>query len=129
MLQVSVYLQNSLHLDYRAAARVVDLTGDSRSVVAVLSSGALQVFSWQGEVGAEKSTQPVSVMAEASAQAACTLAPMQAVHWVSVCMLPALEQPVSPSCGCCTAGPCVQPATRLLFVAAARTGQPIHRRV
>ena len=49
--QVNVYLQNSLHLDYGSpSARTVDLTGDGKTVVVVLASGALQVFSWQGQV-------------------------------------------------------------------------------
>ncbi len=49
--QVSIYLQNSLHLDYGApSVRVVDLTGDAKAVLVVLASGALQVFTWQGQV-------------------------------------------------------------------------------
>ncbi|GAB4817477.1 hypothetical protein N2152v2_004523 [Parachlorella kessleri] len=49
--KVNIYLQNSLHLDYGSpSARTVDLAGDGKSVVVVLASGALQVFSWQGQL-------------------------------------------------------------------------------
>jgi hypothetical protein len=48
--RITVYLQNSLYLDYEGIS-IVDIGGDAKSLVVALSHGTLQVFSWQGQVG------------------------------------------------------------------------------
>lgn len=59
--RVTVYLQNSLYLDYEGIS-IVDIGGDAKSLVVALSHGTLQVFSWQGQVGGADSACRMSDM-------------------------------------------------------------------
>jgi hypothetical protein len=67
--RVSVYLQNSLRLDADAGGAApgevaVALCGDPRSLLAVLSSGRLAAFSWQGTL--RGASHPLAAAADAA---------------------------------------------------------------
>ena len=47
--EVAIYLRTSVYLDY-GNVRVVDVAGDARLVLVVLSNGTLQAFSWHGKL-------------------------------------------------------------------------------